>query len=49
MAVRSRDCRDPAYSVDEWRSALHEAMEKEASREAKLESVTVGMLDKRKD
>jgi hypothetical protein len=33
---------DPAYSPDEWRKALREAMEKAAAVEAKLESVKEG-------
>ena len=32
---------DPAYTPDEWRSALREAMEKAALLEVKLEGATV--------
>jgi hypothetical protein len=35
-----RGRRDPAYTPDEWRRALREAMEKAADLEAKLERVT---------
>jgi hypothetical protein len=34
---------DPAYSPDEWRRALREAMEKAATLEAKLEKAKAGM------
>ena len=34
---------DPAYSPDEWRRALREAMEKAAALEAKLETAKQGM------
>jgi hypothetical protein len=33
--------RDPAYTPDEWRRALREAMEKAAALEVKLENATV--------
>jgi len=35
-----RGRRDPAYTPDEWRRALREAMEKAADVEAKLERAT---------
>jgi hypothetical protein len=35
-----RSRRDPAYTPDEWRKALREAMEKAADLEAKLERAT---------
>jgi len=35
-----RNRRDPAYTHDEWRKALREAMEKAADLEAKLERAT---------
>jgi hypothetical protein len=38
---------DPAYSPDEWRRALREAMEKAAVLEGKLESAKAGMQRKR--
>ena len=47
MGRRSR--RDPAYSPDEWRKALREAMEKAAALEEKLERAKEGMLNKAKD
>jgi hypothetical protein len=34
-----RNRHDPAYTPDEWRRALHEAMEKAADLEVKLERV----------
>jgi hypothetical protein len=34
---------DPAYSPDEWRRTLREAMEKAAALEAKLETAKQGM------
>jgi len=34
---------DPAYSPDEWRRALREAMEKAAALEVKLETAKEGM------
>jgi hypothetical protein len=36
-----RNLPDPAYTPDEWRSALREAMEKAAALEVKLERATV--------
>jgi hypothetical protein len=37
---------DPAYTPDEWRSALREAMEKAAALEVKLERATVADVTK---
>ena len=37
---------DPAYSPDEWRRALREAMESAATLEAKLEKAKAGMQRK---
>jgi hypothetical protein len=47
--VGRRDRTDPAYSPDEWRKALREAIERAATLEAKLEKVTGAMLDEEKD
>jgi signal recognition particle subunit SEC65 len=44
-----RDRSDPAYSPDEWRKALREAVEKAAVLEEKLEKATDAMGNKRKD
>ena len=38
-----------AYSQDEWRRALREAVERAAALESKLERAKAGMLDKAKD
>jgi hypothetical protein len=40
---------DPAYSPDEWRKALREAVERAAALEDKLEKATGAMLDEEKD
>ena len=40
---------DTAYSQDEWRSALREAVERAAALESKLETAKAGMLNKAKD
>jgi hypothetical protein len=40
--------RDPAYTPDEWRRALREAMEKAAALEVKLENATVADATKLK-
>jgi len=40
---------EPAYSPDEWRKALRDAMEKAATLEHKLENATREMGDKQKD
>ena len=44
MGRRNRS--EPAYSPDEWRRALREAMEKAADLELKLEAAKEGMQDK---
>lgn len=41
-----RSSNDPAYSPDEWRRALREAMERAATLEAKLEKAKAGMQRK---
>ena len=41
--------RDGAYSQDEWRRALREAVERAAELEAKLEKAKAGMLNKAKE
>jgi hypothetical protein len=38
---------DPAYSPDEWRKALREAVEKAANLEANLENAKAGMTEKK--
>lgn len=43
MEVGGRDRSEPAYSPDEWRKALREAMEKAADLEVKLEAAKQGM------
>lgn len=40
---------DSAYSQDEWRRALREAVERAAALESKLETAKAGMLKKVKD
>jgi hypothetical protein len=47
MGRRGRS--DPAYSPDEWRRALREAVEKAAILEDKLERATGAMGKERKD
>jgi hypothetical protein len=42
IAVGRRSGSDPAYSPDEWRRALREAMEKAAALEDKLERAKEG-------
>jgi len=49
MEVGRRDRSDPAYSLDEWRRALREAVEKAAVLEDKLEKATEAMGNKRED
>jgi hypothetical protein len=49
MEVVRRGRSDPAYSPDEWRRALREAIEKAATLEAKLEKATGAMLNDEKD
>ena len=43
IEVGRRDRSEPAYSPDEWRKALREAMEKAADLEVKLEAAKQGM------
>jgi hypothetical protein len=45
MGRRGRS--DPAYSPDEWRRALREAMEKAAALEVQLETAKQGMMRRR--
>jgi len=40
---------DPAYTPDEWRRALREAMEKAAALEGKLQRAKEAMLNKGKE
>jgi len=47
MGRRGRS--DPAYSPDEWRRALREAMEDAAALEEKLQRAKEAMLNKGKD
>jgi hypothetical protein len=49
MEVGRRGRSEPAYSPDEWRKALREAMEKAAALEDKLDKAREGMLKKEKD
>jgi hypothetical protein len=49
MEVGQRGHSDPAYSPDEWRRALREAVEKAAALEEKLEKAKEAMLKKDKD
>ncbi len=49
MEVGRRGRSDPAYSPDEWRRALREAIERAATLEDKLEKATSAMLNERKD
>ena len=44
-----RGLSDPAYSPDEWRKALREAMEKAATLEVKLKAAQEGMQRKSRD
>jgi hypothetical protein len=44
-----RNRHDPAYTPDEWRKALREAMEKAAALEAKLERATAADATKVKE
>ncbi len=43
IVAGARGRSDPAYSPDEWRKALREAVEKAATLEAKLEAAQAGM------
>jgi len=47
MEVGRRGSGEPAYSPDEWRRALREAMEKAAALEVKLETAKQGMMRRR--
>ena len=47
MGIRGRT--DPAFSPDEWRKALREAVEKAAVLEEKLERAKEAMLNKEND
>ena len=49
MEVGRRGRSDPAYSPDEWRRALREAIEKAAALEVKLEAARDAMQKKMKD
>jgi hypothetical protein len=49
MDVAQRGRSDPAYSPDEWRRALREAVEKAAALEDKLERAREAMPKKEKD
>lgn len=49
MEVGRRGHGDPAYSPDQWRRALREAMEKAAILEDKLARATDAMGNKQKD
>ena len=49
LEVGRRGRSDPAYSPDEWRRALREAVGKAAALEDKLESAKEAMLRKVKD
>ena len=49
MEVGRRGRRDPAYSPDEWRKALREAIAKAAELEAKLERAKDAMQKEGKD
>ena len=49
MEVGRRGRSDPAYSPDEWRKALREAVEKAAALEGKLEKAKEAMEKRVKD
>lgn len=49
MEVGRRGRSDPAYSPDEWRKALREAVERAAALEVKLEAAREAMQKKMKD
>jgi hypothetical protein len=49
LEVGRRGRLDPAYSPDEWRKALREAVEKAAALEVKLEQAKGAMPKKGKD
>ena len=44
-----RNRQDPAYTPDEWRRALREAMERAAALEVKLETAKEAMQKEKKD
>jgi hypothetical protein len=46
LRVSKRVDRDPLYSMDEWRKALREAVEKAAVLEGRLQKAKEGMLKK---
>ncbi len=47
VAAGRRGHGDPAYSPDEWRRALREAMEKAAALEVKLAAAKQGMMQRK--
>src|SRR5271157_4597969 len=49
MEVGRRGRSDPAYSPDEWRRALREAVEKAADLEVKLQAAREAMQKKKED
>jgi len=49
IAAGRRTRRDPAYTPDEWRKALRQAVEKAAALEMKLEKAKESMATKGKD
>jgi hypothetical protein len=49
LEMGSRGHNDPAYTPDEWRKALREAVEKAAAIEEKLERAKDAMLSEVKD
>ena len=49
MEVGRRGRSDPAYSPDEWRRALREAVEKAADLEVKLQAAREAMQRKKED
>ena len=49
MEVGRRGRSDPAYSPDEWRRALREAVENAADLEVKLQAATEAMQKKKED
>jgi hypothetical protein len=49
IEARRRNRQDPAYTPDEWRKALREAVEKAADLEVKLEKAKQEMATKAKE
>jgi hypothetical protein len=49
LQIGRRGSTDPAYSPDEWRKALREAVEKAAALEAELERALDAKLARNKD